>query len=418
MSQKKPVIGIIGGTITGNRGAESMLLSAIGRVKEMYPDALFKVYSYYPKQDRALVHHPQIDILSCKPAALVLRFFPFAAAEWLARKFGTRLPDSLLTNVIRSLRECDVLLDISGVSFVDGREKFLPFNILTILPAMMLGVPVVKLSQAMGSFHNPVNRLTAKMFLSRCAHVYARGAITETYLKEINIKNMTRAADVAFSYQVQDNLTVENEDLVEALEQKIIEYKKENKTVFAFCPSSLVYGQSPKYIDQLCALIKSLDGEPVRFLMLANSNRQISDKPRNNDLYVLRILQDYAKQTLLPETYQRIDWAIWDINTHSLRRLLIHCDLLLTSRFHAVISGLALSIPTLVIGWSHKYQEALADFGMDEYAVDFENANINLVDLVKKMLQNKEKIKTQLTEALEPVRASSRSQFEILKKIL
>jgi colanic acid/amylovoran biosynthesis protein len=42
------------------------------------------------------------------------------------------------------------LIDLAGVSFIDGREKFLPFNILTILPAMLLGVPVVKFAQAMG----------------------------------------------------------------------------------------------------------------------------------------------------------------------------------------------------------------------------------------------------------------------------
>ena len=35
--EKHPVVSIIGGTIWGNRGAESMLVTVIGKLREMSP---------------------------------------------------------------------------------------------------------------------------------------------------------------------------------------------------------------------------------------------------------------------------------------------------------------------------------------------------------------------------------------------
>ena len=51
---KEPVISIIGGTIWGNRGAESMLVTVIGQLRASFPNARFNVFSYYPAKDREL----------------------------------------------------------------------------------------------------------------------------------------------------------------------------------------------------------------------------------------------------------------------------------------------------------------------------------------------------------------------------
>ena len=64
----------------------------------------------------------------------------------------------------RQLARSQVLLDVFGVSYSDGRERFLPFNVLCNWPAMMFRVPVVKLSHAAARFSitvNPRNNRTA-----------------------------------------------------------------------------------------------------------------------------------------------------------------------------------------------------------------------------------------------------------------
>lgn len=418
MSEGKPVIGIIGGTITGNRGAESMLVTTIGRLKDKYPDAHFMIFSYSPKQDRELITRPDIQVLSCKPQALVIKFFPFSALVYLLNIIGINYPGRLLPKAIRCLQKCNLLVDIGGISFADKREIYLPFNILTIMPAFLSGVPVIKLAQAMGPFHNPINRLLSGIFLPKCSKIFARGYITENNLRQIKLVNVERAADIAFSFKNSDSLTDENEDLVEELEHRLVEMRKQNLQIIAISPSSLVYGKSPSYLQKLRDLVLRMDNPDIRFVVYANSNNQSSTKARNNDLYVIRILQDKLKKELPEEVYRRITWAIWNINSHGIRRILNLCDLLITSRFHAMVSGLSLGVPTLVVGWSHKYQETLADFGLDKYSVDFENENIDLSNIAQEMLKNKGAIKTQILKKLPEVQRSSLSQFDIISEYL
>ena len=98
------------------------------------------------------------------------------------------------------LSQCDLLIDLAGVSFIDGREKFLPFNILTLAPAFFLKVPVVKFSQAMGPFRNPLNFFTAKHILSRCERLFARGEQTAANLSNLPLSRNSwqMAGDLAF----------------------------------------------------------------------------------------------------------------------------------------------------------------------------------------------------------------------------
>ena len=60
------------------------------------------------------------------PFTIIFAFFNFIGFD-----AGKRIcPRS-----VRLLSQCDLLIDLAGVSFIDGREKFLPFNILTLAPA-------------------------------------------------------------------------------------------------------------------------------------------------------------------------------------------------------------------------------------------------------------------------------------------
>src|SRR5688572_14770578 len=166
-------VALIGATCWGNRGAEAMLATSIGVIRERHPDAHFNVFSYYPERDRVLIRDPAVTVFDARPAALVLRHLPFALlARWL-RGLGVSCPDTLMPVAIRALRDSDVLIDLGGISFSDGRALYLPFNVLCIYPAMLLQVPVIKLAQAMGPFHNLSTRVAARAFLRHCHHVVA-----------------------------------------------------------------------------------------------------------------------------------------------------------------------------------------------------------------------------------------------------
>jgi polysaccharide pyruvyl transferase WcaK-like protein len=409
-----PRIAITGGTLWGNRGAQAMLETTIGEIRQRLPQAEFGVFSYYPERDRTLLTDPTIRIFNSKPLTMAAKLFPLALLHRILHFVGIRLS---LPEGLAYLRDSQVLCDIGGITFNDERLKYLPFNVLSILPAMLLGTPVAKLSQATGPFENPLNRMVSKFFLSRCRLVVARGAITASHLKKLGIdpaRTMV-AADIALRYQPDYALTSENMQQVEALLNNLNTHKQ----VIAISPSVLVYKKrGEEYLHLLLDLIESMAADGRAFVIFPNASRASSSKTHNNDLIALRALRNLAQQRLPQALLSLLHWVDYDINYGSIQRIISACDLLITSRFHAMIAGLTCSTPTLVIGWSHKYQECLAAFEMESAAFDYSADTQQILQAVPAMLGHLAEIRTQLAEHLPENQQSSASQFERLKEII
>ena len=172
-----PRFSLIAATVHGNRGAEAMLETSIGRIRDRFPDARFTLFSYYPEKDRELDPRQRRERAVVDPRLPRWRAVPAVAARGAVRALASAACPRFFPRSVRELAESAALIDLAGVSFIDGREKFLPFNILTILPAMLLGTPVFKMAQAIGPFKHPLNRFASKL-LWHCALVVARGDVT------------------------------------------------------------------------------------------------------------------------------------------------------------------------------------------------------------------------------------------------
>lgn len=422
MKSQNPVISIIGGTIWGNRGAESMLTTTIGRIRKDFPETKFYVYSYLPVKDRELIKDQNIIVLSGKPIALVTRHFLGSIIVAFLKIFKVKTPKSKFFNIARALGESDLLLDVGGITFSDGREKYLPFNILSVWPAMILGVPVVKLAQAVGPFRNILNRLCAKLFLLPCKHIFARGEKTAAFLDELRYpkERMDTVADVAFLYSPEFSLSHENDDRVAELLTKI---RTGRKKIVVFTPSILVEMQSEKmgvdYAGKFFDLIKVMGTQDYHFVFIPNATREGSDQTHNNDLLTLDHMRNSAQKGALPiNTLESIEWVTYDINTSSIRAIISLADVLVTSRYHAMISGLCLAIPTVVIGWGHKYRETMDYFGLGKFSLDFGDSHLNLNEIVLEALKNRNTIHKQILQNAAVVQQKAEIQFSFIKREL
>ena len=408
-------IAIIGGSVWGNRGAESMLVTTIGNLKKKYPHADFKIFSIYPQKDRSLIKDERITIQSSRPLTLAAVYFPFALLYWLFSHIGIKI---WLPASVRQLRDCRIMYDIGGITFAE-RGMILLYNIFTLWPAMLLSVPVVKLSQAVGPFNAPVNRFFARFFLKRCQRVYARGEKSLEFMQTLGVspeKPTTIAADIAFLYEPAYSLSSENADKVTALSEKLMQLKSNGKTIIFISPSSVVLKKinSPQYEQLLLDIIKKIDQKDYHYIFLPNSNRSGSGKSQNNDIFVIQKIRALAEDyRLSSDLLSRIDWIDWDLNTKGIRELFKHGNLVITSRFHAMVSALALCIPAYVIGWSHKYAEVLKMFDLEDNIVDFSQAEpAALSNAIQTLLNSQKEVKEKLENYLPAVKSSAASQFE------
>ncbi len=419
-----PTVAIIGATFWGNRGAEAMLATTIGSLRKRLPGCQFKVFSYYPVHDRQLVQAKDIEILPASPKALVLKIFLPSLVYGSLARLGLPVPVRLFPRAVCALQHSDVLLDLGGITFVDGREKYLPFNILTLLPAMILGVPVVKLSQAMGPFKHRLNRMAARWILARCAHVFARGSITAEHLSTLRLpqEGWSRAADVAFAYRPEYGLTEENEAAVGDMLALLDKYRQSGWTVIGLGPSEVMDARAARagrdHVGEIVEALRRLgEAQPGRrFVVLPNATRQDTPATHNNDLPLIGRLRERAAHELPPDLIERIGWIDFDLNTRSIRALVSRCDVLVTSRFHAMVAGLALRVPTFVVGWSHKYLEVLAEFGVERNNLAVEAWVDTLPALVDEQLSGR--TSSPALDVVERVVRSSESQFEEVERRL
>jgi polysaccharide pyruvyl transferase WcaK-like protein len=414
--------GVIGGTLWGNRGAEAMVVTTIGRVRERDPGASFVIFSYMPGPDRALLRDPAVTVVDARPRAIVLAWLGGLLSR-LAGSVGVRLPDRALPAPARALRGCRALFDVSGISFHDGRLAVVAYNLLCNWQAFLLKVPVIRLSQAMGPFRRLPNRLPARWVTRRALHTFARGRGTADYLRELGVPDhcWSVAPDVAFAYQPGYSLTAENERQAGRLREHLADLREAGTLVVGLVPSSLVdqklAGEGGDYLALLRRLVRDLQQRGAHVVIMPNATRAGVDAPRNNDLVVITRLRDQIAADPTGIDRAAISYVDFDLNTAAIRSLVEQCRLLITSRFHAMVAALALGVPPLVMGWSHKYQEVLEMFGCEADAVDFSAAEGELGSMVERLLAEHEPTRERILKALPEVTAAAVAQFSQLDRL-
>src|SRR5690606_15447171 len=62
--------------------------------------------------------------------------------------------------------------------------------------------------------------------------------------------------------------------------------------------------------------------------------------------------------------------ALNNLNALEVKAVIGSCKLLITSRFHGLVSGLNQQIPSLCTSWNHKYEELLNDYEVPDNILD------------------------------------------------
>ncbi|MGY0634012.1 polysaccharide pyruvyl transferase family protein [Luteimonas sp. A478] len=408
------VFSIIAATCYGNRGAQAMLETVIGRLSDASPGLRFHVFTYYPDDDRRIVDDPRVSLHSSTPLALVAWLLPWALLFGVLRRvFGHRIL-ALAPVAIRALGNSTALVDLAGVAFIDGREKFLPFNTLTLLPAWLLGTRVVKMPQAMGPFDRPVNRLFARLVLPMCRMVWARGGRTFEHLAQSGFSGVrfAQADDIAFNFHEAWSLTHEGDAPLRKLFERldVLRNGKEVRGVVGICPSAVVAVKSRQeggqYESVLGELVCDLSAKGFIVVLFPNATRDVAgDAERNNDLPLIRRILDDCLRANIEQAPLILDF---DVNAAGIKCLIAQMDIVLVSRFHAMVGALSLGVPAAVLGWSHKYAEVMARFGMDANVMDYQQLSPHeLRAAVERVFEQRAEMHSRIMEQLPAVKASA-----------
>lgn len=396
---------VIGGTFSGNKGAAGMLESVIVNLDRRLPGRIrFDILSVYPKRDRARALPDNVRIVPAPPLMLIGVLPPISIVY--ATLGALRLPRRFLLafKPLRAIVEADVLLDVSGISYVDGRFAALLYNVACNLPAILVGTPLVKLSQALGPLQNPATRAAALFILPRARRIYARGQDTQKHLASLGLTNVTPAADLAFALGAGQPLPPLPDSLLAA-------FPSGERTV-GVCPSEVLSRACARRgIDLVAVLAAALDRiheeTGARLVIVAHSLLGPEKRSPNNDYHVCAALHARMKRR------DHAFLVVEDLTASQLRAVIARCDCLVAARFHSMISALCVGVPPVVPAWSHKYREVMSEFGLERFVI--EQADIGSDSIcagIRRALDERESIKRGIETHLGAVTASAMSQLD------
>jgi polysaccharide pyruvyl transferase WcaK-like protein len=392
-------IATIGATFSGNKGAASMLQSLLDNVPPLLDDEVrFLVLTVYPVEDTRLVERNRlVEIVAARPVALLIAV-PFAPVWSLLRSLGLPPAHLLRSPLLEALEHSELLVDLSGISFSDGRRIELVYNIACVLPAILMGKRVVKYSQAMGPFKTRVNRTAARALLPRLALCIARGRISAGHLKELGLTNVEICADAAFSMAARHT-----DDAAQHLSAS--EWS-DSRRVIGIAVSSVVRAYCTRRGIEYMPILAGFSDKAIEHgyavRLIAHSVRESQTGGRTDDVDACRSVHTLVKRK------ERCQLVVEDLSPSTLRMIIGGCDFVIASRFHAMVSALATGVPTIVTGWGHKYREVLEMFDLEEWAVGYETLSVGgLWDTFRELVTRETEIRKKIVHNLDGVVASS-----------
>lgn len=385
-----------------------MLISAVELISKHDKSANIYLLSMYPEADKRLNEFNNLHIVRANPVYLGLVINPLA----LLYKLVPPLRGLLRMNrSLKAIVESDVLLDQGGITFADGREKFLIYNIATILPALLVGAPVVKCSQAMGPFKTKINKAFSNRFLPKIHTIVTRGEKTHKFTEQLGLRNTVLLPDLAFSLKI-DNFHKQQAKsiLAEALGNKPDEF-------VCLVPSAVLYKKAKKqgidYIGVMAKLVDNfLDKHPDKTMLILPHSAKLGENGlHNNDLPIVRKIYKRVRNQ------QSCSMLEGEYDPRVLRSIISRSELTVACRFHAMVSALSVGKPVFVIGWSHKYEEVLDMFGVKDISLKFNSrTTAKLSAKFDEIYSSRQKQEKQISDKIKDIQKDSAKHIDVIKE--
>ena len=323
---------VIGGN-SFNKGAQLMLVAVAEAVEKYFGQDIKLVVSplcgkreWLKRKGYGLLNVP-LPLMGSIFAAPFLLCILEVISAWLP---GNRL------------RSVSFVFDISGFAFSDqfGLRPLRNFDFFTERLSEK-GVPFVLLPQAFGPFDKPDMKRLMKRVIDRSERVYARDLQSFEYLKT--------GVDSAKSMKLMPDITVGVSASAEQVE--------DTGNYCCIVPNCRMLDQGQDawgdhyetILLQVAEYLGTVEGKDLLVLVHDAGGR---------DMAMARSLQ---RKSSVPLQVCSIG------DPQELKRVISKSDLVVGSRFHALVSALSSGVPAIAFGWSHKYAEIFGEYGQADY---------------------------------------------------
>lgn len=402
---------LTGATLSGNLGGQALYDSIADELQRKDSTVEFSILSKYSEDDAAgcqergytLIPFSTLDQLifggSFFIVGSILKFFHLPT-RWLA---GKRL---------RAFYENDILVDASGIAFTDDRSfTNVLINALWFLPALVSGIPIIKVSQTLGPYQKWYVRFFGNLVLKRIHILVCRGQqsyeYTKAFLKKGSIYNLP---DVAFCLQPADKSVADT---------LLRTYGLTPERYIAVGPSFVMQNflQPGRYVEIVSSCINQLaDKTDLSFVLVPHSwkhRKKLGVDSVHDDLSVCQ------------EIAQKVDPHVScivigkELSAREFKSIIGNAHMAIGSRYHFLIAALSSGVPSMALGWSHKYRELFREFDMVHFVLEYKNmSRQNVCALAEELLARRDECYTLIRSKLDDVKKRSAKNEELILSLL
>lgn len=325
-----------------NKGAELMLRSVVEQLKQRYPTAQLVMPHGLFSMDSAgyCAKNKIIPMRRGLKSSLLRSYYRFCMFFGSKKKYGSKL--------FAMPKDIDVIIDAGGFRFGDQWQHTRKSNrrLLRYYNSFKKTAKLVLLPQSFGPFAEPESIKAMTIMLEKAGLVYARELISMDYLKMIS----SPSAHVEFKRDFT---------LIHKCETFIASIMPKGKYIVIVPNKKMITHASlgaGAYLQFICSLVKTLNDEGEQTLLLNHEG--------SGD-YMLCEEINRSLNLKLP--------IISNLGAMHVKNVIGNAKLLISSRFHGVVSGITQGVPTLCTSWSHKYNELVEAYGLKDNLLDIAN---------------------------------------------
>lgn len=337
---------LITGAQFGNKGAQSMLFTAVSELRRIHPDC--DIY-YLP-----------IDNLENYPDSILSRY----------RFHIIREPVEIYSQFYELMPQLKAIVDVSGYALSSKWNS--GYFVQILLLAKNNDIPIYFMPQSFGPFDFPFElEKKIKEGLAHANVIYAR----ETYgydllVRKYGLNNVQSSRDLV----LQNKGLIEEHIYLETLRAE--DYQLDTGSNVAVIPNirNYEFGNRRELLKLYRELIAELLKCGKSIYIVCHSD----DEKACNDIYEL--FSDNPHVLLYKKRLDCLEFSI----------LVRQFQYIIASRYHAIVHAYKEGIPCVSIGWAEKYRELLSLFGQEAYVFDVRQA-IDSQKLINAVLVMNEK---------------------------
>lgn len=367
-----------------NRGGQLMLRTTAARLRERGAAVCMESLPGDRVDDGILPLFPSVrPVPQAKPVAVFFR---------LSRLVGRVLPPS--TSYARR-RDPRGLVDISGYAFGDtwGARRAANFADRCRYYKKQKK-PVVLLPQMLGPFEDPAVGRAFREVVELADRIYARDTLSLEAVRALG------GADRS-TVRLAPDLTIFLADHPEPADDGGAPYACVVPNMRVLDSGRHKDAWRPVYMDRLEAACRRM---------------------QERGLAVQVVVHDASgdDRQLAEELVGRVPGAtlVTDPDPLVLKSVLGGAQVVVGSRFHALVGALSMGVPAVALGWAHKYRMLLSDFGLPDCIHGPSDPEGHLLELVDRLVDEGAAARVTIQEFLDRMRPQNQAMWDDVFELL